>query len=321
MKKILVTLAFFGLIVPNSQAQRCLDLNILAQMANMITPGYSAQCFNECTTKQNDHNQTEIVDYGANYNRLDAQVKRVLQDFNNAAMANMSGGGYQQQGQMSAQQAQAGQALATKLQNMSPDERKTYMIQYMQQNHAVATSPQMTDNAQTEMLVMQAYQWATRDLYQLNLELAGKYRDVASAELAEINGVKSPPHSQCPGVDKVGWPSCGCVNGLESGYWGKIVAIRDKYITQKVTLLQSYEAQMKVIVGKIEDIIVKLQYGDALKSSAMKLQLRTAQQSAFGGAFDATVGIVEGIHKDAANTYVNKHNADAGVYALDCAHQ
>ncbi len=318
MKKVLVIImALFGLVVPGAQAQKCLDLNILAQMGNIQTPGYAAQSFGDCKTELNSEGQTVIVNYGVNYTTLDDLVKRVAQDFTNAVMP--GAGGTAVPG-MSQSQQQAGMELATKLQNMSPDERKAYMVQYMQQNHATYGQPQITDNGQTSMMVMQAFTWATKDLYQLDQEMAAKLRDLISKETDEVNAVKHPSHSLCPGVDKEGLPACDCINKLEAQCWKQIVTIHDKYTTQKLALLQTDVAQIKVIVGKIEDTIVKLQYGDAVKTPALKRQLLSAQQSAWGNAFDIPLNIVKNVREEGSNSYVNVYNAGKNIYALDCHH-
>jgi hypothetical protein len=83
-------------------------------------------------------------------------------------------------------------------------------------------------------------------------------------------------------------------------------------------LLQSYIPRIKALVATVDDNIVKLKYGDAIKSNELKGTLFSSQTSAFGNAFDITTSCIELVRKDGSNAYVNKFNCDNVVYNLSC---
>jgi hypothetical protein len=317
MKKI-ITMLLFCICAISLHAQKCLDINIQSQMGHLEVPGGSASCFGACTTQKNDEHQTVIVTYGTQYTQLDELVTRTGQDFTNATM---TGGGMAGQG-MSSGQVQDAKALAAKLQAMSEDERKAYvtqMVQNMQANRQVSAAN--TESPAVAKMVIQTRDIVTRQLKAVDDELAAKFRELLNEEKQQRDAVKRPSDNQCPPVDKVGMPSCACVNGLAGKYWEKILAIQDNINERKAALLQSYIPRMKALIGQVEDNISKLQFGAAVKTTLYKKLLFSAQSGAFGFAFDVTGSIVKDIRKTGSDTFVNKYNSDKLVYDLSCSHQ
>jgi len=317
MKKIAIIL-FACTFATSLRAQKCLDINILAQMAHLEAPGTAASCFGACSTRKNEEHQTVIVDYGTQDVQLDEMVKRVGQDFTNASVAGVS-----VIGQMPASgQIDDARALAAKMQSMSQDERRAYamqMAQNMQANRQVSAAN--SEDPQNARLVMATVDLVTRQLKLLDDEFAAKARGLREEERKERDAVKLPDYNSCPGVDKTGLPSCGCLNGVGGAYWTKIVAVEDNYNNQKTALLQSYLPRIKALVGHVEDNISKLQYGNALRTAFYKKELLSAQSSTFGFAFDISGSLIHDIRRSGADAYVNKYNADNLVLNLGCTRQ
>lgn len=298
-----------------ARAQRCLDINILALMSNLQAPGDAASCFKECKTQLNDHGQKVIVNYGVRDTQLDEVIKHNAQDFTNASVSGISSANLP-----SSAQVQDYKALAAKMKSMTPDQQKAYAMQMAKQMQNSNHSTAVMENPATGELVGKT-QTLVIQLRQLDDELAAKVRAVRDKEKAERDAVKQPDYSKCPGVDKIGLPACACVNGLDGKYWQQIVAIENKYNSQKTALLQSYLPRYKSLVGTIEDNISKLHHGDDVKTNTYKKMLFSAQSGAFGNAFDITASVINDIRRSGADAYVNKTNCDAGVYNLSCSHQ
>ena len=186
MKKIL-SIFCFVVIISSVKAQKCLDLNVTAMMSGMHSPGTAANSFNACTTKTNDHKQTEITGYGADLSQLDTLVTRTMRDFTNASVMNMNT-------QMpSAQNVDAAKQMAEKLKSMTPEQQKQWAMQMAQQNQQqYANGRSMQDDAETSKLVFQTNDMAVNQLSALNREFAAKLREVMDASSKEISAVKSP---------------------------------------------------------------------------------------------------------------------------------
>jgi len=300
--------------VTQANAQRCLDINILALTGHLQAPGDAASCYNECATTTNDHGQKGISNYGTRDTQLDELIKHKMQEFTNASVSGMGSASGP-----NASQVQDYKAMAAKMQEMTPEERKAYAMQMAQQMQGNRSTVQMENP--TGARIVGSNQTLIMQLKQLGDEFAAKARAIKNQEKTERDAIKTPDYAKCAGVDKTGLPSCGCVNGLDGKYWQQVVAIENKYDSQKTALLQSYLPRYKTLIGTIEDNIAKLHYGDDLKTANYKKMLFSQQSSAFAAAFDIPAAVISDIRRSGADAYVNKVNCDAGVYNLSCASQ
>jgi hypothetical protein len=314
MKRAILILFFATTAVP-LYAQRCLDINILALMAHLEPPGNAAACYQACEKTKNDEGQVAISNYGAQDAQLDEIIKRNSQDFNTGSITSAS---TNIPNMPSTAQVNDYKALAAKMQNMTPEQRKAYATQMAQQMQSNNHSASVSESPATAKLVGQTFTTATATFRQLADELAAKMRQLKSEESTEIAAVKAPNTAQCPSVEKTGLPACSCVNGIEGKYWQQIVNIENRYNEQKTALLQSYLPRYKALVSAIESNISKLHYGDDVRTANYKRILFNAQSSAFASAFDVPIALIKDIRKTGADAYVNKVNCDAGVYRLDC---
>jgi hypothetical protein len=313
MKKLFLLLMICA-CAAQVNAQRCLDINILSLTGHLQAPGDAASCYNECATTTNDHGQKVISNYGTRDTQLDAMIKQKMQEFTNASVSGMGS-----TSAPSASQVQDYKAMAAKMKEMTPEQQKAYAMQIAQQMQSSRSTGQMENPAAAR--IVGTNQTNVMQLKQLGDEFAAKVRAIREKEKAERDAVKTPDYSKCPGADKEGLPSCGCVNGLDSKYWQQIVAIENKYNSQKTALLQSYMPRYKTLIGTIEDNIAKVHNGDDLKTANYKRMLASQQSSTFAAAFDIPAAVINDIRRTGADAYVNKANSDAGVYNLSCAHQ
>ncbi|MBS1527913.1 MAG: hypothetical protein JST19_19870 [Bacteroidetes bacterium] len=313
MRKIIFFM-FCCAATPGAFAQKCLDINIVSLMGQLQPPASAASAYGNCQTTKNSDRQSVIVNYGTAYTNLDNMLKTNMQAFNGAAMAGMGATG------PDPSQVQNAQALAAKMQSMTPDQQKAYAMQMAQNmQHSYTRSPAMAENPQIAKLVGQTQTIAATQLVPLDNEFAAKYRELIEKEVKEKAQVAQPNYAPCPGVDKIGLPSCGCINGIAGTYWGKIIAIDNRYIAQKNALLESYLPRIKALVGQIEDNIAKLHRGDDVSTQTYKRMLSSSQSTAFSAAFDTAAAIVEENQKTGSDDYVNKVNCDNQVYLLGCA--
>ncbi|HVS92180.1 MAG TPA: hypothetical protein VHE59_09125 [Mucilaginibacter sp.] len=313
MRKIIL-FTFCCAITTGAFAQKCLDINIVSLMGQLQSPGSAATAYGNCQTSKNADEQTVIVNYGTAYTNLDNMLKTNLQAFNGAALAGMGATG------PDPSQVQNAQAIAVKMQSMTPDQQKAYAMQMAQNmQHSYSRSPAMAENPQIAKIVGQTQELAATQLVPLDNEFAAKYRELIEKEASEKGQVAQPNYGSCPGVDKIGLPSCGCINSLAGSYWQKIVVIDDRYTGQKNALLQSYLPRIKALVGQIEDNIAKLHRGDDVNTQTFKRMLFSSQSTAFSAAFDTAAAIVEDVQKTGSDDYVNKVNCDNQVYLLGCA--
>jgi len=313
MKKLILSLVIcIGAIQVN--AQRCLDVNILSLMGHLQAPGDAASCYNESATTTNDHGQKVISNYGIRDTQLDELIKHKMQEFTNASVSGLGSASGP-----NASQVQDYKAMAAKMQEMTPEERKAYAMQMAQQMQGNRSTVQMENP--TGARIVGSNQTLIMQLKQLGDEFAGKVRTIKNQEKADRDAVKTPDYSKCPAADKEGLPSCGCVNGMDGKYWQQIVFIENKYNSQKTALLESYLPRYKTLIGTIEDNIAKLHYGDDLKTANYKKMLFSQQSSTFAAAFDIPAAVINDIRRTGADAYVNKVNSDAGVYNLSCDHQ
>ena len=313
MKKITVLL-FACTLTQALYAQKCLDINIISLMGQLQAPTGSAACFNSCATKKNDEGQTVIVNYGPSYNQLEETMKTNAAAFNIGVMSTGTASG------PNSSQVNDAKAMAAKMQGMSDDEKRAYAMQLAQQMRNAPPSAAVAEDQKIAMLVMKAQTIVTTQLTPLNNEFAAKFRELTSKEQADKAAVPQPNYSSCGAADKEGLPSCSCANGLAGGYWQKMVAVEDRYNSQKGQLLQSYLPRIKGMVTQVEDIIAQLHRGDDVKSATYKRMLYSAQSSAFSNAFSITASVIEDIEKNGSDTYVNKVNCDAQKYYLGCDH-
>ncbi|HEY9000260.1 MAG TPA: hypothetical protein VIM89_02820 [Mucilaginibacter sp.] len=311
MKKFILLLVICA-VGREVYAQRCLDINILSLTGHLQAPGDAASCYNECATTTNDHGQKVISNYGTRDTQLDELIKQKMQEFTNASVSGMGSG-------PSASQVQDYKAMAAKMKEMTPDQQKAYAMQIAQQMQSSRSTAQMENPAAAR--IVGTNQTNVMQLKQLGDEFAAKLRALKGQEKTERDAVKTPDYSKCPGVDKTGMPACGCVNGLDGKYWQQIVAIENKYNSQKTALLQSYLPRYKTLIGTIEDNIAKVHYGDDLKTANYKKILFSQQSSTFAAAFDIPSVVINDIRRTGSDAYVNKVNSDAGVYNLSCSHQ
>jgi len=309
MKKLALFI-LASVMATSLHAQKCLELNTVALMAKMQSPGTGSTYFGQCATQKNDHGQTVIVDYGQAEKDLEALLQRTQMDFTRASMG---GGG-------ASSQADKAKAMAAAMQNMTDAQKQAYAMQMASQMQASAMHPAASaDNMQSVKMVMQAYGIAGTQLPPVINELSAKYRDLLNAQNTEEKAVPQPRSSDCPGVDKEGLPSCGCVNAKAEAYWNRILAIRDDYNSKRAALLQQYLPRIKGMVGTIDDIVVKLNYGDAISSPQYKKMLAGAQSSAFGNAFAVPSSIIKDARHTGADAFVNLQNSKDKVYFLGCA--
>ncbi|MFI5193678.1 MAG: hypothetical protein ACHQD7_06460 [Chitinophagales bacterium] len=297
-------------------AQKCLDLSVLSLMTKLEVPGNAAASFASCSTRVNENNQTEIVDYGVYMKDLDTLVQQKLNAFNKAfLMASGSRAGQLPTGQT----AEDAQQLAAKLKSMTPDQQKEWAMQQANQRMQTSSRPVIQDDPATAQLVFKTHDLVTVQLVALDREFAAKLREIGNAEYAALNKLPKPDDSKCPAVDKVGLPSCSCVNEVDGKYWQQMVVVEDQYDAQKIALYQSYIVRIKGLVEQVDKNIVKLHYGDALKSKDLQEMLFSSQSAAFGNAFDITSATIHSIHQDGSRIYLNKANCDKKTYNLSCA--
>lgn len=313
MKKLILLLIICA-GAREAYAQRCLDINILSLTGHLQAPGEAASCYNECATATNDHGQKVISNYGARDTQLDELIKHNAQEFTNASVSGMGSASGP-----NAAQVQNYKAMAAKMKEMTPEQQKAYAMQIAQQMQSSRPTGQMENPAAAR--IVGTNQTNVMQLKQLGDEFAAKVRAIRDKEKAERDAIKTPDYSKCPSADKEGLPSCGCVNGLDGKYWQQIIAIENKYNSQKTALLQSYLPRYKTLIGTIEDNIAKVHYGDDLRTVNYKKMLFSQQSSTFAAAFDIPVAVINDIRRTGADAYVNKVNADAGVYNLSCDHQ
>jgi hypothetical protein len=313
MKKLILLLAVCASAV-QVNAQRCLDVNILSLMGHLQAPGDAAPCYNECATTTNDHGQKVISNYGTRDTQLDELIKHNAQDFTSASVSGMGS-----PSGPNAAQLQDYKTMAAKMKEMTPEQQKAYVMQVAQQMQSSRSTSQIENPAAAR--IVGTTQTIVFQLKQLGDEFSAKVRAIKDKEKAERDAVKTPDYSKCPSADKEGMPSCGCVNGLDGKYWQQIVAIENKYNSQKTALLQSYLPRYKMLIGTIEDNIAKVHYGDDLKTVNYKKMLFSQQSSTFAAAFDIPAAVIHDIRRTGADAYVNKVNSDAGVYNLSCDHQ
>jgi hypothetical protein len=298
-------------------AQKCLDLSVLSLMTKLEVPGNAAAGFASCSTRVNENNQTEIVDYGVYMKDLDTLVTQKLRDFN---IAFMSGSGDVNSQMPSAQTIEDSKKLVEDLKSMTPEQQKEWAMQQVNKQMAAKSSPAvMQDDPAVTRLVMQTYGIAANQLPALDREFAAKYRTIESARSAAMEKVPEPDRSMCPAVDKIGMPACACVNKLAAKYFGQKLIIEDQYDAQKIALYQSYIGEIKGLVQQVDQNIVKLNFGAGIKSKQMQKMLFSSQSGAFGNAFDFTYVTITAIHKDGSDLYVNKFNSDKNAYDLSCA--
>lgn len=147
---------------------------------------------------------------------LDTLVQQKLNAFNNAFL--MASGSRAAQ-MPSGQTAEDAQQLAAKLKSMTPDQQKEWAMQQANQRMQTSSRPVIQDDPATAQLVFKTRDLATVQLVALDREFAAKLREIGNAEYAAMNKLPKPDDSKCPGVDKVGLPSCSCVNEVDGKYW------------------------------------------------------------------------------------------------------
>ncbi|MDP4131848.1 MAG: hypothetical protein Q8918_03690 [Bacteroidota bacterium] len=313
--KLPVLLLLFLALSSLLYAQKCLDLSVLSLMSKLEVPGNAAANFALCSTRVNENNQTEIIDYGVYMRDLDTLLHQKSNEFNNAfLMASGSRAGQIPSGQTAAD----AQQLAAKLKSMTPDQQKEWAMQQASQRMQASSRPVIQDDPVTAQLVIKTRDLASVQLVALNREFAARFREIGNAEDAALNKLAKPDDSKCPGVDKVGLPSCSCVNEVDGKYWQQMVVLEDQYDAQKIALYQSYIVRIKGLVEQVDKNIVELHYGEALKSKDLQEMLFSSQSAAFANAFDITSATIRSIHQDGSKVYLNKANCDKKTYNLSC---
>ncbi len=315
MKKIIL-LVLAGLIsFSGPMAQKCLDISIVSVMDKMETPGDAASSFKKCNIHKNDHNQTEIVNYGTDLVQLDTIETQTLRNFNLAYVSSMNPSAMQAPSQ---QQINDTKALAEELKSMTPEQQQQWAKQkYLQNNNAGARPVQ--DDATTMQQIMHIREIAVNQMKALNDEFSGKLNEIDEKCSNEIKILTAGDKSKCPS-DKVGMPSCDCVNKIESTRWEQVVEIQNKYDAQKINIYQTYFSKIKAMATEVDNTVIKYKYGNDIKSSQMKGFLFTSQSSAFANTVLVTTTCIEKIRKDGSTAYLNKMNSDNGVYDISCSH-
>ena len=315
MKAVILLLSAFALSAPLC-AQKCFNMSILSLMSKLEIPGDAAENFAACTRSSNENHQVVIVDYGNGMKDLDTMVARNTRDFNYASIAGLGDAKSQMP---SAQTVEDSKQLAETLRNMTPEQQKEWAMEQANKQMANRGShPVMQDDPATTRLVMQTQDIAVNQLSALDREFAAKYRSIDSAKVLAMDKVPEADRNKCPSVDKIGTPSCSCVNNLASKYFAQKLALEDKYDAQKIALFQSYIVKIKGLVQQVDQNIAKLNFGAGIKSGQMQKMLFSSQSAAFGNAFDITYATIQAVRKDGADLYVNKVNSDKGYYDLSC---
>ena len=287
-------------------------MSIVTSMSKLKVPGTAASSLKKCTTRINDHGQTEIVDYGIDLNKLDTFLIHTTMEFNRVAAAS-----YTNSQQPSPTQVADLQKLADQLKNMTPDQQKAYAMQMAQKQMNTPHTQPLQDDAATYKLVSQTNQIGAMQMKSLNDEFSKKLAVMDNAMSQEIKALPVADKTKCP-QDQTGTISCACANKLEGEYWQQVVKIENKYAVRKSDLLQSYLDKLKGLAGAVDANIDKLKNGDAIKSAQLKQMLYTAQSSAFSNAFTVTARCIEDIRKGESDALVNKINCDKNVYDLSC---
>ncbi len=133
---------------------------------------------------------------------------------------------------------------------------------------------------------------AVNQMKALNDEFSGKLNEIDDKCSNEIKIVTAGDKSKCPS-DKVGMPSCDCVNKIEGTRWKQVVEIQNKYNAQKRAVYQTYYSKIKAMAAEVDNTVIKYKYGNDIKSTQMKGFLFTSQSSAFANAVLVTTIVLK----------------------------
>jgi hypothetical protein len=315
MKKLMFGLPSFFLFL-SLPAQQCLNISISTLMNQMTPPADAAGSFKKCSTAKNDRNQTIITDYGADNIQLDTTINRTMREFTLASVSSTTA----TRPNFSSQDAATAKELSETLKSMTPEQQKEWAMQVAQDKMknpgSAGNLPQ--DDAQTTKTIYETREIAIIQMKGLNDQMAQKMRDIHDESEKEIKALAKDDKSKCPS-NVVGMPLCDCSNQIESKYWKQAILVEDKYNSRKIALFQEYFPKMKAMAATVDNIVMKYNRGDALKSPSLKSMLFSTQSAAFANAFLMLSQCEEDVRKSGSDAFVNRLNSDNKVYAVDCA--
>jgi hypothetical protein len=294
------------------QGQRCLDLSILGLMGQHLhVPDDPEANFGYCQTKLNGNKQVEITSYGQDLADMDSMVTRTGRKFNDAVLqANMTG-------MPTDRSVENSQELARKLQGMTPEQQQAWAMKYAAQQMQNAQARPVSEDPKMGKLLGDVHELFIQ-INQLNSAFSAKFRTLNEAQAAELDKVTDPDGHECPEVDKLGAPSCACINGLWGKHFQRKLDIEKEYDARKIELLNQLITRNKAMVGQAEADISALRYGDALNNPSFKKQLLSYQAAIFSAAFAVTGSTIEHIRTESSDIYVNKVNCDKLKYNQWC---
>ena len=294
-----------------AQAQRCLEISILGLMGQHLhVPGDPAANFNSCQTKVNENGQVEITSYGQDLADMDSMVIRTMKKFTVAIVPGSSMGVTAMTSQEDAQK------MAEEVKNMTPEQQQAWAMKYAaQQMHS---TPRMLPEDPAMAKLVGNVDEAYVQLGKLNMDFSARFRTINGEEAAELDKEPVPTGHECPEVDRIGFPSCGCLYGVWGKHFQCMLDIEKKYDAQKIELLTQLIAQTKAIVGQAEADISTLRNGDALNNPSLKQQLLSFQSGIFSEAFAISGSVIEHIRTESSDIYVNKVNCDKLKYNRAC---
>ena len=297
-------------------AQKCLDIRISSLMNQLEPPADAASSFQKCNTSKNDRGQRIIENYGSDIVQLDTMLNRNMSAF---TMASVKGTPNFNTSNMQ-QDAGDAKALAETLKSMTPEQQKAWAMQVAQDRmkNAGSSGSMPQDDAQTSRTVFQTRDISVNKMKVLNDELMQKINLINEASDKEIKALSREDKTKCPS-NITGMPLCECANRIEGNYWKQVLAIRDKYNTQKSALFRAYYPKMKEMAATVDEVVEKYNRGDALKSPQLKSMLFSTQSAAFSNAFLMLSKCVEDVRKEGSDAFVNKLNSDNKVFDLSCA--
>lgn len=301
-KSICIFFAVSSITIAN--AQRCLEglRTAVALDMNQI-PSSAQNAFADCATKTQDDGIVVIVDYGANPKKISGFLLQKGKEFTNAGLATQT--------TPSQSKIDDAKALAEKLDKMSDAEKQAYAMQYAMKQMAQSRSLAPQDNIADIKLAMKTGTTLTQNLDVLVGGYRQKFLAIRMASDKELAAVPKPDYSGCPevkGHGDIALPLCSCMHPISIAHAKKILAIVEKYNTQKIALYQSYVPQVKSICIQIDDNIAKLKYGDVFKNTQYKQMLLSAQQKAFADASMLT-GVEEDVRQTGADAWAGNLNA------------
>jgi len=316
MKRIFFLLVIWS-VGPAMHAQRCLEIRTSALSDLVKIPASAKSSFNDChRRKADDHGTIEIADYGDNYNALDSFMSQKEKEFNLEASNSM------EIPQASSTQINNAKDLAAKMSAMSEEQKKAYAMEMAQQqtNNKNHTNTIQEDPG-TIKLIMETADLSGRQLQSIVNEYTDKLKALQKAANEELAKIKEVDKSKCGPVEKTGLPYCACSNKLYEAYWKQKVTMIDKYNEKKIDLYTGYLPKVKAVCVQVDENIIALKRGAAIRTHDYKQKLLSIQAQAFSLANLVIASCEEDVRKTGADLYVNQDNSSRNVYDNSCANQ